>query len=411
MNKHLPTSVPIAGLYFFFFGVAALVLSGCSEQEAPVVIDTARPVKSVIVGGPEAGGERRFPGRVDSSSKAELAFRIPGTIAEMHVREGDVVEEGQVLVELDPTDYEIVLKDRQATYDRNKKDYERAQELVKDGFISKTDFDKKEAEFKNAEASLNAAEQDMKYTKLTAPFGGTVAQRYGEMAEEVQAKQPVLAIQDEQQLEVKVDVPENIMSRIDRAGARDRTPVWATFDTAPDRRIDLRFKEASTRADAATQTFEVTFLLDPPDGMNVLPGMTATVTADMSGMASEDAKHYLPVSAVTADAGLDPFVWLVKEDMTVAKTPVVVGRMSGWNIEVDSGVEPGMRLVSAGVGYLAEGMKVRLMEQPEQAEPRPEEAPYPIVPEVEKEIEKEIEKAEEAADDAAPAPVPAPSES
>jgi len=371
-----------------------LIFAGCSKEEEIQIPDSARPVKTMIVGGPEAQGERRFPGRVDSASKAELAFRIPGTVQTIHVREGDVVEEGKVLAELDPTDYEIVLKDRQATYDRAKNDFERAKELVKDGFISRTDYDKKEGEFKNAEAALNAAEQDIKYTKLTAPFGGTVAERYVEQAEEVDAKQNVLAIQDEDQLEIKVDVPESIVSRINRTGREgNRVPVYATFDAAPDKTIDLVFKEVSTRADAATQTFQVTFLMDAPESLTILPGMTANVAADL-GSAQEETRYYLPVSAVTADAGLDPFVWVVDEQaMTVSKQPVQVGRMSGWNIEVESGIEPGARIVTAGVGYLAEGMQVRLMAQPEQAQPRPEEAPNPIVPEVEEEVEKAEQEA------------------
>jgi len=399
VNKHPRILAPITGFSVVLFALMALVLSGCSEQEAPEVVDTARPVKSVIVGGPEAGGERKFPGRVDSTSKAELAFRIPGTVQTVHVRKGDLVEAGQVLIELDPTDYEITLKDRQATYDRTKADFDRAKQLVEDGFISRSDFDKKEGEYKNAEAALHAAVQDIKYTKLTAPFGGTVAERYAEKAEEVQAKQNVLAIQDEAQLEIKVDVPENIVSTIDRAGGREaasgKVPVFATFDAAPDSRIDLKFKEVSTRADRATQTFQVTFLMEPPKGLNILPGMTANVVADFSAVKSAESKQYLPVSAVTADAGLQPFVWVIDEQaMTVSKQPVQVGRMSGWNIEVESGIEPGARIVTAGVGYLAEGMQVRLMAQPEQAQPRPEEAPNPIVPEVEEEVEKAEKQAE-----------------
>lgn len=413
VNKPLFSFVPAANLYFFVFALASLTLSGCSKQEEPVVVDTARPVKSVVVGGPEATGERRFPGRVDSTSKAELAFRIPGTVQAILVREGDVVEEGQVLAELDPTDYEIALKDRQATYDRASNDFERAKELVEDGFISRTDYDKKEGEFKNAEAALNAAEQDVKYTKLTAPFDGTVAQRYVEQAEEVAAKQNVLAIQDENQLEIKVDVPESIVSRLNRTGsakAGGRVPVYATFDAAPDERIDLVFKEVSTRADAATQTFAVTFLMVAPKGVTILPGMTANVVAELGSVRSTNAKYYLPVSSVTADAGLQPFVWVVDEQaMTVSKQPVEVGGMSGWNIEIDSGIEPGSRIVTAGVGYLAEGMQVRLMEQLEQALPRPEEAPFPIDPEIEK-AEQEVEKAEKEVVPALPvqAPVDAP---
>jgi RND family efflux transporter MFP subunit len=325
----------------------------------------------------------------------------------LHVRKGDIVEKGQVLIELDPTDYEITLRDRKATFDRTQNDFERAKELVKDGFISRTDYDKKESEFKNAEAALHAAEQDMKYTKLAAPFGGTVAERYVERAEEVRAKQNVLAIQDEDQLEVKVDVPESIVSRVDRAGRLDgenQLPVYATFEAAPDDRIDLVFKEVSTRADAATQTFQVTFLMEPPRGLNILPGMTANVIAELGAISSEESKFYLPVSAVTADTGLEPFVWVIDEKtMTVSKQPIEVGRMSGWNIEVDSGIKPGSRIVIAGVGYLAEGMEVRLMAQPEQAQPRPEEAPHPIAPEVEEEFEKAEKDAEPDVTDEAPA--------
>jgi RND family efflux transporter MFP subunit len=389
--------------------ILVLLLSGCSKEEEPQVLDTARPVKSVIVGGPQANSERRFPGRVDSTSKAELAFRIPGTVRAVLVREGDVVVAGQVLAELDPTDFEITLQDRQATFDRTKADFERAQELVKDGFISRSDFDQKEGDFKSAEAALQAAVQDVEYTKLTAPFGGTVAQRYVEQAEEVQAKQNVLAIQDEDQLEITVDVPESIVSRIDRTervSSGDRVPVYATFDAAPDQRIGLKFKEASTRADAATQTFALTFLMEAPKGATILPGMTADVVAEVGSIQDANAKYYLPVSAVTADAGLEPFVWVIDEQtMTVSKQPVEVGGMSGWSIEVKGGIEPGSRIVTAGVGYLADGMPVRLMEQLEQALPRPDETPFPIDPEIEK-AEQGVRKAQQAVEPALPVDAP-----
>jgi len=147
--------------------------------------------------------------------------------------------------------------------------------------------------------------------------------------------------------------------------------------------------------------------MEPPEGINILPGMTANVVADLSAVQSSESKHYLPVSAVTADAGLDPFVWVIDEQaMAVSKRPVQVGRMSGWNIEVEGGIEPGSRIVTAGVGYLAEGMQVRLMVEEEQAQPRPEEAPNPIVPEVEKEVEKAEKQAEPAVPGAAPVDAP-----
>jgi RND family efflux transporter MFP subunit len=251
-------------------------LSGCAEKEEAVTVELVRPVKTILVAQPEQGGLRNFPARIDALKKAELSFRIPGKVSELPIREGDPVERGQVLAKLDPTDFQIVLTDRQATYDQAKNDYERAKELVKDGFISRTDFDKKEADFKNAVAALDQARQDMLYTELDAPFSGTVAKRYVERFEEVQAKEPMLALHDSSTLEVKIDVPETLILKIDpgRGGEDARVPVTAAFDSIPGRRFDVAFKEVATRADAKTQTFEVTFTMPAPPPYH--PGVDAS---------------------------------------------------------------------------------------------------------------------------------------
>ena len=88
--------------------------------------------------------------------------------------------------------------------------------------------------------------------------------------------------------------------------------------------------------------------------------------------------------------------------MTVSKQPVQVGRMSGWNIEVESGIEPGSRIVTAGVGYLAEGMQVRLMASRSRRSHAPRRRRTRSCPEV----EEEVEKAEKQAEPGAPGPAP-----
>ncbi|MBK5939505.1 hypothetical protein CCR96_09635 [Halochromatium roseum] len=358
-----------------------LVLSGCSQEAAPEGPPPVRPVKTLLVASPDLGGERSFPGRVDAEAKAELAFRVPGTVKELLVKEGDQVNEGDVLITLDATDYEIAARDAQATFDRAENDFKRAQELVKDGFISRTDFDAKEAEFKNAQAALERAQQDLDYTQLKASFDGTISQRYVERFEEVQAKQPVLAMQDNNSLQVKVAVPENIIRSLrprngEDQSTRDQVPTWASFDNHPGKRFALTMREVSTRADAATQTFEVTYSMPAPADFMVFPGMTATVTADLSKVTAGERVFSLPATAVTADAELEPFVWVVEEPaLSVRKVPVEVGRLTGSSIEVEGGLEPGQRVVVAGVGYLADGMEVRLLTQREEAEPRADEVP------------------------------------
>ena len=372
-----------AGPAVAFCALTSLVaVSGCSRDDAPEGPAPVRPVKTTVVEAPDLGGERKFPGKVDAQKKAELGFRVPGTIQEILVKEGDLVEDGQVLIKLDPTDFEIAVKDAQATYDRAKSDFDRASELVKDGFVSRSDYDAKEGQFKSASASLDRAKQDLVYTELKASFAGTISKRYVERAEEVQAKQPVLAMQDNSTLEVRVDVPETIILSMkpseDGRPDASRVPTKASFDSRPGKSFDLTLREVSTRADAATQTFEVRFSMDAPKDFVVFPGMTVTVTADLSKVAKDEELFILPAAAVTADEDMKPFVWVLDEpDLKARKVPVDVGRLVGSSIEVEGGLETGNRVVVAGVGYLAEGMQVRLLEQREQAEPRPDEAPDP----------------------------------
>lgn len=360
--------------------VALLVLSsGCAEQAEEEEVDVVRPVKTLVIAAPEAGGERKFPARIDAVRKAELSFRVSGKVEELNVKEGDPVTEGQVLAKLDTTDFEIALADRQATYDNARKDYERAKELVEKGFLSRTDFDKKESEFRSAEAALRQAKQDLAYTELKAPFDGLLAKRHIERFEQVQVKQQAFSLRGTEELEFVFDVPEGIMKPLEVEEVE--IPVYATFDVKPGERFPLAFREAATRADPKTQTFEVRYTMRTPRDFTLLPGMTATVTADLRGVFDDEQLFFLPVTAIAADSKLAPFVWVVDEASgEVAMQPVELGRMVGNEIAVTAELEPGQHVVTAGTGYLAEGMAVRTVDQPEQARPRPDDLPLMLEP-------------------------------
>jgi RND family efflux transporter MFP subunit len=329
-----------------------------------------RPVKTVTIEAPEIGFIRTLPGRIGAVRRAELSFRVPGKVAELPFVEGQEVDQGAVIARLDPADYRIAFNDRKATYDRAKADYDRGQQLVEQGTISRRDFDALLASFKSAEAALQAAEKDLEYTNLTAPFPGVIARRYVDNFEEVQAREPVLVLNDISRLEVKVDIPEVMMQRVRRiepGGPRPR--LYATFDNEPGRHFRLEFKEIATRADPKTQTFEVTMTMEPPEGLTVLSGMTTSVIVDTRNLKSAavaDTTYLVPASAVTGNLDLAPVVWIVDKGMTVQPRPVSVDEMVGDQIRVKEGLEPGDRVVVAGAAYLAPGMVVRLMPKTEQ---------------------------------------------
>jgi RND family efflux transporter MFP subunit len=352
-----------------------LFLAACQGQDSEPVKTVARPVKTLVVGAAASGGIRKFPAVVDTSKRADLSFRVDGRLNKLLVNEGDDVQQGQILAKLDPTDYQITVNDRQASFNQARADYNRAKKLVGKGHISRMDYDRLEADYKTRLAALNKAKQDLSYTILKAPFAGTIAKRYFQNYEEITLNEVVFALRDNSLLEIKVNVPENIILRVTDGGDDQTIPVWASFDAAPGQKFPLTFKEASTRADPKTQTFLVTYTMPAPKGLQVLPGMTATVTANLSQRLAgvQEEIYYLPISALTGDAKLKANIWVVDEKtMTVHSQAVKLGTMKGATVEVLQGIKGGERVVIAGAGYMADGMKVTLMKQSEQAKPRPE---------------------------------------
>lgn len=369
----------LPSILWLCLGITGLVGCGGTEPELPP--PASRPVKIFTVEGASSDAIRTFPGRVDATQRAELAFRVGGQLQALLIKEGDLVEEGQVLARLDPTDYEIVLEDRQANFDNAQRNFTRGKELIVDGNISRLDYDRMEANYRTASAALTAAKQDLDYTVLTAPFTGRIARRDVENFEEVLARQTVIWLQNIEELDVIINLPESVVRSVRgkvRAEGDLRTGetagtvyAYAQFEGRSSEQFILRPKEIATKADDQTQTFRATFTMDAPTDFPALPGMTANVVMDLSGVVSDDAVKWVPARAVQADSAMAPRVWILDpESMTVSSRSVELGRMSGRSIQVFSGLNGGEEIVSVGAPYLAEGMRVTRMIQTEQAEPR-----------------------------------------
>jgi len=366
----------------YFKSISAIfalgILVGCGAKVEKVGPPPIRPVKIYTVEGSEGASVRHFPGVVDASQRADLAFRVAGQVQKILVREGDMVDQGQVLARLDPTDFQIILEDRQATFDNAESNFERGKELIVDGNISRTDYDRMEAKFRTSSAALSQAQQDLEYTELHAPFAGRVATRMVENFEEVLGKQTVFRLQNVDMLDISIDMPESLVRSFrggDRQGrsteeSRQQIIAKALFEGREDE-FFLVIKEVATKADSKTQTFKITFTMPAPVQFMVLPGMTTTVVVDFSRVMDQQVVTWVPVRAVQADSGLAPRVWLLDADsMTVSSREVEIGRMAGNRIEIMAGLNTGDEIVVVGAPYMAEGIKVTRMAQSEQAIPR-----------------------------------------
>ena len=339
-------------------------ITACSQDDASksLVKENIKPVRTMTV----ALGSTistSFSGVVDAIKTAELGFRVSGELKSVNIKEGDEVKKGQILASLDATDFKISLSSAQAEYDRAKSEFDRAQSLIKQGAISRADFDKLKAAKSSAKAQLQSAKQNLKYTVLKAPFSGVIAKQYVSNFEKITSSEKFCAIQDLSAFEVKIDVPESIMITIKRG--EKHHDLFAIFDGNDSRRYPLTFKEVSTRADEKTQTYTVKFVMAAPRNINLLPGMSAKVFAVETNADGVNQDVYVPAHTVLED-GAGRFVYVVNlSDSSVgevARRSVVVGALNENGIQVVQGLEEGDRVITAGMSKVSVGLAVKLLD-------------------------------------------------
>ncbi len=123
-----------------------------------------------------------------------IAARVTGTVLKVLVDDNERVKQGQVLVELDPTDYEVQLAEAKANYAKAVADDERAKKLEGGGAISQQDFDQFNATMQVTAAQLKDAQDQLAYTTIVAPTDGRIGAKSVESGERVTAGSELMAV-------------------------------------------------------------------------------------------------------------------------------------------------------------------------------------------------------------------------
>ncbi|WP_243544703.1 efflux RND transporter periplasmic adaptor subunit [Pseudodesulfovibrio tunisiensis] len=356
----------------FFCLVVALLLAGCKEEVKKA--DPIRPVRVFTVSGQSGPEQRTFPGKVRATREVALAFRVAGQIEKFDVREGDFVKKGQILAMLDQRDYQAAVADLEAklqglrsVLNEAKLNYERNKALLESDTIAQAAFDAAQSTFETSRANVRSLEQELRrarlnlqYTSLEAPYSGTIAVKYVDNHEYVQAKEAIVQLEDIASLDIEIDVPEAVWIRAFSGEGTGFVNAEARFESYPGQAFPLKIKEFQTKANPETQTYQVTLSMANPETLSIHPGMTAQVSGDLPGA---DGAHLvsIPVSSVQGEPGDGMYVWVLGADNTVTRRKVNVGRIVRDEFLVDQGVKPGDTIVSCGVSYLSEGQKVKVL--------------------------------------------------
>lgn len=356
MGRLVGLVVVVAAVYAVFF-----VEWGTTTHEVPPPI---RPLKTLVIESSFSSTSRKLPGKVKANREVDLAFQVAGPLIELPVKAGDEVAEGALLARIDPRDFQNTLTSAEAQFNEARMLWERMQKLYQEGNAGEVEFEENKRKFNVAKANVDQARKDLDDTFLRAKFGGVIANTFVKNFENVQAKQQILSLQDVANIDIEVNVPEQGVAL--RLKDINKPRLIATFEYLPDREFAVTLKEFSTEADPLTQTYAVTVSMPAPEDVSILPGMTATINVHWpQDTDTVDSGYAVPIDAVPIDELGKYYVWIVRQDQSdswaVHRVDVTVGEMMQNEILVTAGLKTGDRIATAGVSFLQEGQRVRLL--------------------------------------------------
>jgi len=361
------TLIAVGSLAAVGIGFAALAWQskGTPVAAAETVV---RPARVMEIAYRREGQSLVLAGTVVPRIESQLGFRVAGKIVRRAVDVGAVVQAGQTIAELDPTDYKLAVENARAAfaaaesdYMRAKADHERYLQLRNStAFMQQTLDTRKSAavtalgRMDQAKSQFESAEHNLAYTELRADADGVITAVQAEAGQVVAQGQSVAKLARTDELEILVGVPEH---RLQAA----RTTDAASFElwSEPGKRHAARLRELSPSADPTTRTYPARFsVIDKPAFIGL--GMTATLAFERPDAQSV---AQVPLAAIFQH-GTRPAVWVVdKESGTVELRAVQIARWRNDTAAILSGVKDGELIATAGVHKLEPGQKVKPQQQ------------------------------------------------
>ena len=347
-------------------------------KEIQHVVSKERVAKLYKIGKAETKSTMTYPGVVKSLKHAELFFRVSGPVKENQLKVGQLVKEGDVLMKIEPRDYQREidklrqdLKVSKDQNDLNKKQFQRTEQLYKAQAISKAEYDTalskanvSDAQLKSLEESIKKAQDRLADTSLKAPFTGVITDLKIKQFENAQANVPVMAIDDLREIEVHISVPAGNMPVM---GFKDtqkvKTEVFdVTFPGRGDRILKGTVNGFKAIAADNSETYDVAIKVKTPEDFVLLPGMSAEVINVPNFKVNKDAAMTVPFASVFK-RGEKSYVWVFNQATKgISAREVTLGQpVSENNLQVLSGLESGEYIIGAGVDWLSEDNTIRVM--------------------------------------------------
>lgn len=297
----------------------------------------------------------RLTGTVEANRDVTVSAEESGTITAILVDKGQRVSAGDSILRIDDRLLRAQVEEARARSALAAETWERRKRLWEEDRVG-SELAYLEARYtaEQAAASLASLERRLARTVVTAPIEGVLDDRMVELGTLVSPGTPVVRIVDLNPVKVVGGVPERFAPDVRRGAA-----ATITFDVLPGRTFEASVGFVGAAVDARSRTFPVELVLPNPGGA-IKPEMVANIqvvrrTVDEAVVVDQDA-------LVRKEDGYAVYVVEGSGDELVARMRVVeVGPSQNDRVVVESGLEPGDRLVTVGQQQVAEGDRVRIV--------------------------------------------------
>jgi membrane fusion protein, multidrug efflux system len=356
------------GFWAAFF-LILLAASGCSKEQAAPAPRAAIPVLVAKV------TQRAMPVQLTAIGNVEafavsIRAQVAGELLEVHFKEGDFVNKGQLLFTIDPRPYEAALAQAQATLLKDqavaanrRTQTQRLSKLLTDGVVSPSDADASksaadaaEATVAADEAALKAAQLNVEYCTIYSPIDGrtgAVMVKPGNLVKV--ADVPIVVVRRLSPLGVAFTVPQEYLPEVKRYMAAGPLRVEAIVPNVSGPPEVGRLVFVDNGVDATTGTILLKALFQNSRGV-LWPGLYVNT---LMTLAQQSNAIVIPSQAITAGQQ-GSFVYVVQTDGTVAPRPVTSSRTVEGQAVIDNGLKLGETVVTDGQVRLAPGATVQV---------------------------------------------------
>src|SRR5436190_4049091 len=343
-------------LFLIIFGIKALqiVKMATTKQPMPVATVTSAPVKEE-----DWAPTLTSVGTVSAVQGATVSTELGGTVSEIMFQNGGVAKKGDIIVKLDASQEEALLRSAEAEVELARQDLERTRGLASQKVVSRAELDAAESKFRRLTAVVDQMRSNIRKKTIVAPFDGQLGIRQVNVGQMINSGQPVVPLQSLDPVFADFALPQQHFAKLS-AGLEIRV----TTDAVPGRVFNGKLTAVNSMVDVATRNVLVQATLANPDHA-LRPGMFAKVEVVLP---EKERALVIPGSAISyAPFGDSVFVIekqkdpkTGKESQTIRQQFVRVGEARGDLVSITTGLKVGETVVGTGVFKLRNGMAVTI---------------------------------------------------